>query len=336
MTLVHSVSMLYWLSQTLFSAVRLGVFERLALGPQTAGQVAWALGLSPDATERLLLALAAMEFVQQQGEVFTNAPVSAMCLVSGSPWYIGGIAHHHADLLWPLWNHLPTAVREGRPVLREAFGGGRNPFDLLIQSPEDLLKFLSGMDAGAYGMGEAISLAHDFAQHGHMLDVGGGAGTVAGPIVQRFPHLRATVFELPAVCAFLPAILPRYGCGKRLTAHPGDFFRPETFPVGCDAALLCRVLHDWSDEHALAILHNTHAALAPGGTVLIAETVLDTPDPGGRLFATLSNLMMLLLTDGGRERTAAEYAALLQAAGFAVLGTVQTGGGLVLVKGRKP
>lgn len=327
--------MFYWLSQTLISAVRLGLFEGLALGSQTAEQVALALGLDPQATGRVLRALAAMGLVYEHSGWFANTPVASMYLVSGSPGYIGGIADHHADLLWPLWQHLPTAVREGRPVLREAFGAHRNPFDMLTQSPMSLLKFLSGMEAGAKGIGEAISLAHDFRRHRHLLDVGGGAGTVSGPIVQRYPHLTGTVFELPAVCALLPAILMRFSCGPRLTAWPGDFFRPVTFPGGCDVALLCRVLHDWSDEKACAILRNTHASLLPGGTVLIAETAIDTPDPNGRLFATASDLMMLLLTDGGRERTTAEYEAMLNATGFAGLGTIRMGGPLVMIRGQK-
>lgn len=327
--------MLYWVSQALLTGVRLGLFDRLSLGPQSAADVAGALGLNPGATERLLLALKAMGFVRQNGPLFRNAPIASASLVKGGQRYVGGIADHHAEQLWPLWEHLPTAVREGRPVLREAFGPDRDPFDVLTGSPESLWKFLSGMHAGAVGMGEALSHAHDFSRHRDLLDVGGGAGTVAGELAVRFPHLRAVVFELPAVCAVLPQILPRYGCGDRLTAHPGDFFRAETFPVGCDAAVICRVLHNWSDESALAILRNTLAALRPGATVLVMENVLDAADPSGRIFVALSNLTMLVMTDGGRERTAAEYEALLRAAGFVAPATVRVGGSLVVVKGRK-
>jgi SAM-dependent methyltransferase len=332
----HSIFNLYWLSQTLITAVRLGIFDQLARGPQTGDQVAQALGLNRATTERLLAALAAMGVVYQQGQIYGNTPDSSMALVSSSPWSVAGIADHHAEQLWPLWEHLPTAIREGRPVLQEAFGGTSNPFDVLTSSPDALRKLLAGMHFGAMGLADALRLAHDFRGHRHLLDVGGGTGIVSGTLAQYFPHLRATILELPQVCAALPDLLRGYRCGDRISAHPGDMFDADTYPQGCDCAVLCRVLHDWSDDKARSILRNVHRALVPGGIVLVVESLLDTADPSGRLFAALSDLTMLVLTDGGRERTAAEYEALLREAGFHTHGTTRSMGPVAVIKAQKP
>lgn len=331
----HSIFNLYWLSQTLITAVRLGIFDQLARGPQTGDRVAQALGLNRDTTERLLAALAAMGLVRRQGQTYDNTPASSVSLVSSSPYSTAGIAEHHAEQLWPLWEHLPTAIREGRPVLKEAFGGSRNPFDVLTGSPDAVRKMLTGMEAGAHGLSEVLLRTHDFRRHRHLVDVGGGSGSVSGALAKHFPNLRVTIFELPQVCAVLPSLLPRYGCGDRVTAHPGDMFNAATYPRGHDCAILCRVLHDWSDDKARSILHNLHAALAPGGTVLVLESLLDTPEPSGRMFAALSDLMMLILTDGGRERTGAELEALLRQAGFHVHGTARTPGPMAVIKAQK-
>lgn len=317
------------------AGVELGIFDQLAHGPQTAGQVAAALRLHPDGTGRLLHAFATMGLLEQQGGAYRNAAPTSMMLVKGSPAYIGGIAHHHAEQLWPLWTHLPTAVREGRPVLREAFGGETDPFELFGGSPDQLARFLAGMEAGAKGMGEALALAHDFRGQRHVIDVGGGSGAVTGPVAQRYPHLHVTLFDLPRTCEVVKPTLARFGCGNRLSVHPGDFFRAETFPSQADAAVLGRVLHDWGDADALAILTNAQRALTPGGTVLVMENLMDAPDQTGRMFAALSNLTMLVLTKGGRERTAAEYEHLLQQAGFHAVSTHRLGGPLAVVKGHK-
>lgn len=331
----HQVFLSYWLSRSLITAVQLGVFDRLERGPQTAEEVAQGLRLDPGATARLLRAMEALGFVQRHGQTFANTPVASAQLVTSSPQYIGSIAYHHAEQLWPLWEHLPIAVREGRPVLREAFGGDRNPFDLLTATPEVLLKLLGGMHAGAKGLGEWFVPAHDFTRHRHVMDVGGGTGVVTAPVAERYPHLRVTVFDLPQVCSVLGPILDGYGCGERIQAHPGDFFNPRSFPAGCDAAMLCRVLHNWDDGKAAAILRNTYEALLPGSIVLVAEHMLDTADPWSRIFGALSDLTMLVMTDGGRERTAAEYEGLLRRAGFSMPHTVRIHGGLALVRGQK-
>lgn len=332
---LHAIFTSYWPARTLMTGVELGIFDRLAVGPQSAEQVATALGLHSEATGRLLHALAAMGVLEQNGPFYANTQMTSLGLVKGSPYYIGGSAQHHAEQLWPLWTHLSTAVREGRPVLREAFGGESDPFELFGQSEEGLMKFLVGMDAGARGLDESVIRAHDFNRHRHVMDVGGGSGAVAGPIAQRYPHLKVTLFDLPKVCRISGPLLSRFGCGERLTAHSGDFFRAETFPPGADAAVLARVLHDWGDRDAENILHNTYQALLPGGTVLVLESVLDAPDPAGRTFTALSNLMMLVLTNGGRERRSAEYEALLQNTGFRSTSTHSVGGALAVIKGHK-
>lgn len=331
----HQIFMLYWPAQTLLTAVRLGIFDQLAHGPQTQEQVAHSLGLNGDATGRLLAALTGMGLTTQEGPQFSNAPGTTLTLVRNSPTYVGAIADQHAEQLWPLWERLPTAVREGRPVLREAFGGDRNPFDVLTSTPDQALKLIAGMHAGAIGMGELLATAHNFSLHRQVMDVGGGSGVVTATLLALYPHLRATLFDLPQVCQILPTFTRSYLGANRINAHPGNFFDPDTFPRGCDVAVLCRVLHDWNDEKALQILRNTQMALPPGGVILVEENLLDSKAPGARLFSALSNLTMLVLTDGGRERTAAEYEELLRQAGLRVLGTVRVAEPVAVIKGVK-
>jgi SAM-dependent methyltransferase len=332
---LHAIFMSYWPARALMAGVELGIFDQLARAPQTAEQVAVSLRLNPDATRRLLQAFAAMGLLEQQGGAYRNGAMVSAELVKGSPRYIGGIAQHHAENLWPLWSHLPTAIREGRPVLREAFGGESDPFAMLAQNTEGLATFLAGMEAGAKGFGETLSAAHDFSRHRHVIDVGGGTGVVAGPVAQRNPHLRVTLFDMPQACALTGPLLFRFKCGSRLSAHGGDFFRAETFPAGADAAILARVLHDWGDADARTILANIYRVLQPGGTVLVMESLMDAPDPATRAFTALSDLMMLVLTNGGRERTGAEYEALLAGVGFRSVTTHRLSGALAVIKGHK-
>lgn len=81
---------------------------------------------------------------------------------------------------------------------------------------------------------------------------------------------------------------------------------------GADAYLLKHIIHDWDDTACLRILKAIRSAMAPGARVLIVEQVIppgNAPFPG-----KLLDLNMLVMTEGGRERTAAEYTSLLDRA----------------------
>lgn len=98
----------------------------------------------------------------------------------------------------------------------------------------------------------------------------------------------------------------------RIEIIAGDFFNdslPET-----DLFALGRILHDWTEEKILTLLDRIHAPLPAGGAVLIAEKLLDE-DKAGPRWAQMPNLNMLTCTEG-KERTLAEYEALLQQVGF--------------------
>ncbi len=83
-----------------------------------------------------------------------------------------------------------------------------------------------------------------------------------------------------------------------------------------------RVLHDHDDESALALLRAARAALAPGGTVLVAE-----PMSGARGAEPMGDAYFgfyLLAMGRGRPRSAGEVAGLMRAAGFAAVRELPT------------
>ena len=121
--------------------------------------------------------------------------------------------------------------------------------------------------------------------------------------------------DLPPVCALADEAIAAAGLVDRFVSKAADLFEGP-YPAGADAISLSWVLHDWNDEHCRQILRNCHAALPEGGVLLITESVLE-PDRSGTLFATLMSLHMLVLCEpGARERTEAEYTALLADTGF--------------------
>lgn len=98
----------------------------------------------------------------------------------------------------------------------------------------------------------------------------------------------------------------------------GDFF---TSVPSADLYVLKQILHDWNDEQASTILHNCAQAMTSRGRMAIVEMVI--PDDGSPTAAQLTDVNMLAILPG-RERTQAEYTALLKGAGLRVERLVPT------------
>jgi acetylserotonin N-methyltransferase len=120
------------------------------------------------------------------------------------------------------------------------------------------------------------------------------------------------VFDLPGVVPEAQAQVGASNVADRVEVVAGDFF---TDPLPeADLFTLGRILHDWSADKIDRLLRRIYDRLPSGGAVLVAEKLLND-DRSGPSWAVLQSLNMLLVTEG-KERTLAEYTALLRAAGF--------------------
>jgi len=151
------------------------------------------------------------------------------------------------------------------------------------------------------------------------VDVGGGTGTLLAAVLGKCPDATGVLFDLPEVAEQAQPAIGAAGLAGRCEILAGDFF--ESVPEGGDAYVLSWILHDWDDERAEAILRNCRAACAPGAHLVIVETILPPGDEPH--FGKVLDVAMLVVT-GGRERTEAEYAGLLERAGFRFSAAVPT------------
>ena len=96
-----------------------------------------------------------------------------------------------------------------------------------------------------------------------LLDVGGGDGTFLIKAASRAPHLRLVLFELPALAEWARARFAEAGLGGRAEVIAGNFHSGQ-LPAGADIITLLRIVHDYDDDAALALLRSVRHAL-PGG-----------------------------------------------------------------------
>ena len=160
-------------------------------------------------------------------------------------------------------------------------------------------------------LAHAVLLAYDFSGVSSVVDIGGGKGELLKRLLEVYPQMRGTVFDLPHTREPASEESQQGKCGTRFSHTSGNFF--EFVPKGADAYLLCNVLHDWNDQAAIRVLKNCRAAMTESSRVLLVEMIV--PEGNSASFSKLLDLNMLVMT-GGRERTRAEFAALFGAAGF--------------------
>jgi acetylserotonin N-methyltransferase len=297
----------------MFSAVSLGVFDRLGDGPADVAAIAQELGASADALERLMDSCVALRLLDKDGPLYSNSAVAGTYLTRSSPKTLTGYVLYSDRALYPLWGNLEAAIREGTNRWKQTFGGEASIFEHFFRTEEARQDFLSGMHGFGQLSSSAVVSAFDLGRFHRFVDLGGGTGHLALAACARYPQLKGVVFDLPAAIATAKNHAGGVASGVCITHMAGDFFS-DPLPEA-DLFALGRVLHDWSEEKICRLLRKVWERLPGGGALLIAEKLLDD-DKTGPVPALMQSLSMLVCTEG-KERTLAEYTELLRHAGFA-------------------
>ncbi|KAM8748762.1 acetylserotonin O-methyltransferase [Acanthopagrus latus] len=308
----------FLISKVVFSSCELGVFDVLlgAERPLSAEEISQAVGASLDGTQRLLAACSGLQLLhthQDDGRVlYSNTEQASVYLTRSSPVSLYQSIQYSSRTIYLCWHHLTDAVREGRNQYEKAFGvNSKDLFQALYRSDEEMVKFMQLMNSIWNICGKDAVTAFDLSPFKVICDLGGCSGALAKQCTSAYPECTVTIFDLPKVVRTSREHFFSEG-DRRIGFHEGDFFK-DPLPQA-DLYILARILHDWTDERCVELLSRVYKACKPGGAVLLVEALL-FEDGSGPLTVQLYSLNMLVQTEG-RERTAAQYAALLAAAGF--------------------
>ncbi|XP_071782448.1 putative bifunctional dTTP/UTP pyrophosphatase/methyltransferase protein isoform X1 [Centroberyx gerrardi] len=303
-------------SKALFTASKMRVFDLLQSRPGLdAAQMAQEIKASVKGTECLLEACVSLGLLESQERsyqkpVYDNSDLARRFLLSDAPWSLQGYIEHCNELVWPLFSHLESAVREGTNQHQKAFGKKSNDLfqDAYYNRHEVKLRFMNAMHSIAKATGRAVATAFDLSSFKTACDLGGCTGAMAYEFAKAHPGLSVTVFDLPGVVEmsghFRPLVID-----NRVSFVAGDFFK-DKLPKA-DLYILARILHDWSDEKVHTLLSKISDACAPGCGLLVSEIFLDEDRRGPS-----RGLLQALSMSEGKQRSATEYSLLLKSHGF--------------------
>ncbi|XP_053790930.1 probable bifunctional dTTP/UTP pyrophosphatase/methyltransferase protein isoform X1 [Vidua chalybeata] len=298
-------------SKALFVASKLKIFDHLKdKCPMKAVDIANDVGTFIRGTERLLDACASLGLLEKTPQGYRNTDSANTYLTSDGKYSLHGYIIHSNDHLWPLFTNLESAVKEGSRQNHRAFGKKADDlFKDYYHSQEVKQRFMAAMHSIAHLTARDVATAFDLSQFKSACDLGGCTGALAHELVQVYPNLKVTVFDLPEVIANTSYFQPSGQHTAPVTFVSGDFFK-DNLPEA-DLYILSRVLHDWPDEKIHVLLSKISAVCRPGSALLVAETVLNEQ----KTHPSVAVLQSLSMTEG-KQRSSSEYKQLLEKYGF--------------------
>lgn len=299
---IFQLSHSYWQSCVLHAAVRLDLFRKLGSSSMKVEEVAHLLKADIRGISLLLNALAALDFLKKEGELFSLSIKSQKYLDELSPQTVVHIVRHMMDL-YQNWGKLSQAVLTGKPVA-----------DRKDRDSEQIENFIWGMHDLARSAAPILAKILDLSSFKYLLDLGGGPATYAIEFCRKNPKLQATIFDLPDTEPITQENIKRNDLGHRIQFVGGDFLK-DTIPGKYDCVFLSQIVHGYGPEVNLSLLKKAYEVIYAGGQIIIQDFILDESKTKPK-FAAIFALNMLLHTEGGRSYTAKEIGNWLTEAGF--------------------
>jgi precorrin-6B methylase 2 len=292
------------------AAVDLDVFSAIGRGSQTAAEIAKACSASERGVRMLCDAMTVMGFLTKSGNRYSLTPDSAFFLDKNSPAYMGkafSFLMHPAQI--GNFQRITEAVRQGGAAQQESF-----------LDPEDKvwLEFAHGMAPFMMPAAEAIAnlLQDELRQRPSVkvLDIAASHGLFGLTVAKRLRQAQIYALDWANVLEIARQNAQAQGVGGRYHLLPGSAFEVD-YGSGYDAILITNLLHHFEPAENEKLLKKAHAALNPGGQVIVLEFV-PNEDRVSPPVPALFCLTMLGNTPKGDAYTFAELAAMCRNAGF--------------------
>jgi SAM-dependent methyltransferase len=311
------------------SAVRNRVFDVLEASPKTVAETSAATGASQRGLASVMNSLVGMGLLTRDNAGrYSLTEDSSVFLVSSKPSSLAGMFRHVSSDLLPRWLQLSEVVRTGVPATHvNEMGEGSAFFTHLVP---DL--FAMNYPAACVAA-DTLGIA---ARQGpvRVLDLAAGSAVWSIAMAQRSPNVTVTAVDWPAVLEVTKGMVARMGLSDRYLFAPGDL-ATANFGTGQDIAILGHILHSEGVQRSRNLLARVYEAMAPGGTVVIGEFLVDA-DRRGPVSGLIFGVNMLVNTDTGNTYSFEEIREWLEVAGFANVGVVPAPAPSPLIFANKP
>jgi precorrin-6B methylase 2 len=315
----------FYTAQAIYATTKLGLADHLNNDAKSCEELATEMGVDVKVLLHLMYLLTNLGIVAVDKNGYYKLTSLGSYLRSNSPNSLRGTIISQADIAAPAWGNLLYSIKTGNAAFDNTFQ--MSMYEHLNQNTDANINFNLWMkETNREVIIPTLELC-DLSKVKTVVDVGGGTGMLTALILKKYSNLQAILFDQEHVVSGAGKVLESADVADRCQVIGGNFF--ESVPAGGDLYVISRVIPNWDDTHALQIIQNCRAAMAPLAKLLIIDFVL--PNKKMTTFSLLSSLHTLVL-NGRLMRTEDEYYDLLSKAGFQSPQLIKTISGISLIE----
>ncbi len=303
----------FYLSAVLKAALEFELFTELSKEPANLSDITKRMGITENGAEDLMTCCLALDLVERDGNLFRNTEETEKYMVKGKPSYFG-------DYLIDVFNKAYSMAGELTDIFR---GKVRSDIEGMYyhfsSDPKEARALTEAGYTGSIAVGRLLAKLYDFSHHSLLLDLGGGSGAYCIAAAQKYPDLKAIVFDFPLVTEVAGEFIEKEGLSDRISTYDGDLHK-DTFPEGADVILNAGNMHAYGSDKAKQLFKKAFDALPSGGGMIVIDQMLND-DRSGPLIPSLYALIQKFYSDDARTHSIAEVSDYLAGAGFQVQGS---------------
>jgi precorrin-6B methylase 2 len=307
-----------WLAKGLVIALELNIAEHIRDGKNSIDQLVQVTHTNPDALYRLMRMLCAHEIFKESKKGIYSITRYSKVLLEDRNSVKDYLLGHLGKLHYELFSEMDYTVKTGINASQKLFN--KDIFTHVRDSPEEQEIFIKAMSNTSELLAPVLLSSYNFSSYNYIVDIGGGHGSLLCKILTKHGKLKATLFDSEHVIERAVANIGSYGLKERITIVEGSFF--QNVPDGADLYIMKNIIHDWNDIDSIKILENINKSMKAGSKLLIIETIIKNDNSYS--FGKMLDILMLVTTKDGRERTLDEFKSLFEKSGFAINRIVPT------------
>jgi ubiquinone/menaquinone biosynthesis C-methylase UbiE len=311
------------------AAVNNKVFDKLEGGAKTVEQVKKETGASARGLRAIMDALVGLELLKKDRQSrYSLTPESHAFLISEKAGTLAGFFESILPVMISRWLRLTDIVRDGRPAV--AVNQETEGTEFFSQLVETIIPMSY---AGAQKLAEHLNVAK--AKDGlRVIDLAAGSGIWGIALAQKSPRVRVTAADWAGMIPTTKRITGKFGVRDRFDFIEGDLLEAN-FGNGYDVATLGHILHSEGEERGQQLLKKVFRALKSGGTIAIAEWLVND-DRTQPLPSLMFAVQMLVNTEKGDTFSFNEIKNWLEDAGFKKVRKLEAPGPSPLILATKP